>query len=263
MNPKVTKGQVLAVVNGQEVTGQDLASEARADGGGTQSRQAVVQRVIARILLAQAAHDNKLDSYPGYPSDVGRLQQDFLAQKMLKAAVKPPGKPTPAQQASFIAGHPNIFTNRTRLQADEIRFQSLDDMKSLNGAQTIAAVASRLQSLNVPFTRESRAIDTAELPAPLAEKLMTLPAGQIFFLREQDVVLGVVIQGRQAVTLTSEQQAAIASQIMARASVQGQVDAEVKKLRTAAKITYQSGYAPTPPKPQPAPSAPKPAAAQS
>jgi peptidyl-prolyl cis-trans isomerase C len=242
------KGQVLAVVNGQEVTGQDLAAEARATAGkGSQTRQAVLQRVIARVLLAQAAHADKLDRYPGYPSDVARLQQDFVAQKMVKAVVKAPANPAPAQETSFIDAHPNIFKDRMRLQADEIRFQSLDDMKSLDGAQTIPAVASRLQSLNVPFNRESRTIDTAELPPALAEKLLALPPGQIFYLREQDVVLGVMIQSRQPVSMSADQQAALAKQLMAQASIQGQVDAEVKRLQAQAKITYQSGYAPPPP----------------
>ena len=170
------KGQVVAVVNGQEITGQDLAAEARASGAQQgQTPALVLQRVVARVLLAQSARADGLDRYPGYPSDLARIQQDFLAQKVLKTTVKPPVKPTPQSLSAFIDAHPNIFKDRMRLQADEIKFRSSDDMKSLNGADTLASVASRLQSLNVPFTRETRTIDTAELPPPLAEKLMTVP----------------------------------------------------------------------------------------
>lgn len=240
-------GQVVAVVNGQEITGQDLAAEARASGA--QTRQQAMQRVVSRVLLAQSAHAKGLDNYPGYPSEVARLQQDLLAQKALKAVVKPPAKPTPAAVAAFISAHPYMFKDRVRLQADEIKFQSADDMKSLADAANVASVAERLQSLNIPFARQTRTLDTAELPEPLAEKFLSVPADHIFFVRQGDVVLAIQILSRQPVAVPADQQAAAAAQVMTRVDEKQQVDAELKRLQSRAKITYQNGFGPTPGKP--------------
>jgi EpsD family peptidyl-prolyl cis-trans isomerase len=241
-------GQVVATVNGKEITGQDLLAEARASGAqGHQDPRPILQRVIARELLAQYAHDHKLDAYPGYPSDVLRIQQTFLAQKTLQTVVKPPTTPSASDIAAFETAHPYMFANRMRLQTDQIRFQTADNMKSLAGVGDMQALVSRLKSLNTPFDRQTRTLDTAQLPAPLADKIVAAPTGELLLIREGETVLGIVVQARDPVAAPPDQQAAIAAQLMAAASNQSQVDAEVNRLRAQAKITYQPNFAPPAP----------------
>ena len=57
-------------------------------------------------------------------------------------------------------------------------------------------------------------------------------------------MLGVVIQNRQPVAMTPEQQNTVAGQLMSRVSTQTQIDTKLKALRAKAKIVYQPGYAP-------------------
>ena len=252
------KGQVVAVVNGQDVTSQDLATEERSLGR-RGDPQALTQRVVARVLLAQSAHARKLDSYPADPSAVARLPPTFLAQKLLQSVVKPASKPSPADVERFIASHPYAFARRMKVKLDEIRFQSGDDLKMLNGADTLTAIESRLRSLNVQMDRQSRVVDTAQLPAPLADKLASTPENQVFFVHEGDAAVGISIVSRDPVTLPAEAQSAMAVQAMNELATQRQVEAEVARLRGQAKISYQPGYAPpTPGKPGAA--APKPTA---
>src|SRR5277367_6372562 len=74
-SPHGPNGQVVATVNGQEITTQDLAAEARSSNqGGAATKQSLLQAVIGRVLLAQEAHALQLDQTPGYPSDVTRMQ---------------------------------------------------------------------------------------------------------------------------------------------------------------------------------------------
>jgi EpsD family peptidyl-prolyl cis-trans isomerase len=245
--PGGPSGQVVATVNGKEITRQDLVAEAKAIGNPHASPQALLQQVIARDLLAQSAHDQKLDGYPGYPSDLVRIQQTFLAEKAVQHLVKPGGAPTPAAIAAFEAAHPYLFAQRAKLQANEIRFVTSDDMKSLQGVEDMPATVSRLKALNTPYQQQSQVLDTAQMPQPIAAHLVTFPLNQLEFIREGNSVLGVVITGRDPATLPSEQQAAMAAQLMGRVAAEKQVNDEVGRLRAKAKIAYQQGYAPSQP----------------
>jgi EpsD family peptidyl-prolyl cis-trans isomerase len=242
--PGGPSGQVVATVNGKEITSQDLAAEARATGNSRRSAPALLQEVIARNLLAQSAHDQKLDAYPGYPSDLVRIQQAFLADKALGKVLRPAGPPTAAAIAAFEAAHPYQFAQRSKVQVDEVRFETADNLKSMEGISDLAGVVAKLKSINAPFDRKSQTLDTAQMPDQLAERLLAAPLGQLQVFRDGNVVLGVVVLGRDPVIGPPEQEAAEASGVMAKLAVQSQVGAEVARLRAKATIAYQKGYAP-------------------
>ena len=242
--PGGPSGQVVATVNGKEITTQDLLSEARASGNTRQDPRAVLQQVIARLLLSQSAHAQKLDAYPGYPSDLVRLQQTFLAEKALQKIVKPAGPPTSAAIAAFEAANPYLFANRAKLQVNEIRFETADNMKSLQGADNLASVTSKLKSLNAPFDQKTQTLDTAQMPTELAAHLVTVPLNQLQFFRQGNVVLGIVVAQRDPVVVPPEQQSAIAAQLLIKSGAQNEVKAAVAQLRAKAAIVYQKGYAP-------------------
>ena len=245
-SPQPPKGQVVANVDGQEITLQDLQAEARAAPAQNQTVQALLQRVVSRVLLAREAHKQKLDQYPGYPADIARLQQQAVVQKLLQATIKPPAKPTPANLSSFMAAHPFAFAQRQKLNVHEVRFQTQNNMNELQGATTLDAIVSRLKSLNAPMQEDKQSLDTAALPQGLSEKLLSAPAGELIFIRDGKSVLALVIEGRDPITLAPEQQAAFATTLMSQLSTEEQINAEITKLRNAAKITYQPGYPPPP-----------------
>ena len=245
--PGGPSGQVVATVNGKEITSQDLLAEARANGGARQDPKAVLQQVIARVLLAQSAHDQKLDAYPGYPSDLVRIQQSFLAEKALQKILKAPAPPTPATIAAFEAANPYLFASRAKLQVNEIRFETADNMKSLQGADDLGAVITKLKAVSAPFDQKTQTLDTAQMPAVLAAHLVTAPLGQLQFFRQGNTVLGVVVTARDPIAVPPEQEAAIAGQLMTKVAAQTEVRTAVTQLQTKATIVYQKGYAPPPP----------------
>lgn len=250
--PGTPTGQVVATVNGKEITSQDLLAEARAGNNPHPDARALLRQVITRVLLAQSAHDQKLDGYPGYPSDLVRVQQAFLAEKALQKIVKPGGPPTPAAIATFEAANPYLFASRAKLTMNEIRFETSDNMKSLEGANDLPAVVSKLKAVNAMFEQKSQTMDTAQLPAELSAHLVTAELGQLQFFRQGNAVLGVVVTQRDPVVLSPEQQSALASQLLVRSTAQNEVGSAVAQLQSKAKIVYQKGYAP----PAPAPAAP-------
>jgi len=250
-------GQVVVTVNGQEITTQDLAAEARASGSSqSNATGSLLNRVIAQTLLAQAAHSQGLDRDSGYPSDLARLKNDFLAQKELKATLKAPDKPTPADIAAFQAANPYVFRDRQNITFEEVRFETTDSMKSMEGIDSIGGVISRLKGLNVKYDQSDDVVDTSRLPKDYADKLVNEPLDKLFFVRARnsDVVAAVVVKGRAPVNVSATESDALASHLLMDAATQKQIAADIAKLTNAAKITYQPKYAPqkTPPANTPA-----------
>ncbi len=240
------KGQVIATVNGQEITPQDLQAEARSNPvlAGADS-SVLLQRVIARTLLAQAAHKQGLDSYPGYPSDIARLKQDFLAQRMARASLKPPAAPTSAEMDKVMAANPYSFAQREDITIDDLTMQppasSLTSLESLKNPNDVIA---RLTQLSIPYHRRTMTLDTAKVPAALAARLSTAPTGQMFFVRNDSQLAAMTIIQRAPLATPPEDAAANATQLFESDKVQQQIQALVGRLRAEAKVVYGNGFVP-------------------
>jgi peptidyl-prolyl cis-trans isomerase C len=247
------KGQVVATVNGQEITYQDLSAEARAERVQRADPKAILQKVIARVLFAQDAHNKGMDRYPGYPADIKRLDQTFLAERNVQSQLKPPNTaPSSTELRAFELARPFVFANRMRIELDELHFANNTGVKGLEQMTDLSQVTERLKSLGVPVDRQTRTVDTADLPPPLAQRFASAPEGQLTFLKTPSDTIAMVVKGRSPVSMPQDQADALATRLLAQQGVQQQVAGLLKGLQQRAKITYQKGFAPPAPGAQPA-----------
>lgn len=214
--------------------------------------QALLQGVIGRVLLAQAAHQNKLDRYPGYPSDLARIKEDFLARKMVQTVVKPSAAPTQSQISQMMASQPYKFAQRARLVVRQLKYSGSDAERAVQGLTDLNDIAARLKSLGVTYNDGVHTFDTAQLPDVLAARLLTQPIGSMLVIRQGDAINDVVIQSREAVEIPPAQQQALAAQMVQEQATNKQISAELARLQQQAKISYQPGYAPPKPGAKPA-----------
>ena len=241
---KTPKGQVVAVVNGAEVTTQDLRAEQRALGTASFNPQDLTQRVVSRVLLAQAAHADKLDAYAGFPADMLRLRQDYLAQQLIRTEIKPPPPPTPAQVNAFIQAHPLVFDHRMRLVLDELQFKALDGLNALQATNTLSEIEARLNALNTPVERRTITVDTAGIAPDLAKPLVQAPLNQLVLIRGTNATLAAVVQQRTPVVLSAEQTQALGRRLLTQLAGEQALEAKLQTLRSRASVAYQPGYAP-------------------
>jgi len=240
------KGQVIAVVNGQEVTAQDINSEAMAEGPRRSSDPKVLlQKVIARVLFAQQAHTLGLDQYAGYPADLNRIKQTFLAQKAAAKLVAQPTPPTPAQIQAFIAQHPTVFKDRMRISIDEISFDPSVNANMLQTESTLSGLAARLKSIDAQFQQQSRVLDSADLPPQLDAKLESQPLGSMFYIRTLTSVVAMVVKEKLPVQTLAEEQNQLATNLMAEQAAQVGSQAVLHRLEAQAHIAYQPKFAPS------------------
>lgn len=105
-------GQVLATVGGHDITDTELAAEARAAPA---PRAELLERLIDRALLADAAHGRGADLSPVYLADMRRARDLLLADSLRRQIAARLPVPDEAQARAFIAAHPQAYADRAQV----------------------------------------------------------------------------------------------------------------------------------------------------
>lgn len=251
------EGQVAAVVNGEEVTLQELNTEIQASNipqgmDKKVAQQQALQHIIDRKLLLSAARDKKIDKSPEFQAQEKRADELLLAQTYAKQQLAAVPVPTDADISKFMSEHPNAFGNREALQLDQIRFRpNPNDVKKLAIIQqdhNLDAVAAHLTGLGIKFDRVKAGLDTAQVPTDLIKAISNLPPGEPFVLPTNGIITVNVVIGHQALPTEPAQARQGAVGAWRQQQFTKLISDQLKTMRDGAKITYQNGFAPPPAK---------------
>lgn len=250
-------GQVIAVVNGEEITQQELNAEleelqSQPAGDKSAVRKQILQQIVDRRLMAQVAKEEGIDREPLYVIRERRLQEELLVQMYGKNAADATRVPDAAAVQKYVQANPNKFRQRVAYIVDQISFDMPEDqavLKQLESTKTLAEVEQTLQRLKIPFGKGKNSIDSFGVPAPVLNQILALPAGEPFIIPTQGKVVVSVITGRQPVTLNEREVAPLAAQSMRAENLGKVLQARLDEAKAKAKITYQDGFAPSTPKP--------------
>jgi len=252
---KKVGGQVVAVLNGQEITQQELNAELNGQqvppGADRKAVMAqLLQRVIDRQLLVGQAKEQGLDKAPAYLAQVQRAQDAILIEMMTRNAAKAVPVPDATAAQQFIANNPTMFAGRKRYQLDQIIFTAANDpalQAKLKPVKTLPEVESVLTSSGIKFQRGATQLDSAMLPSPIASRIAALPPGEPFVVPQNGQVVVSVIRSAVDIPTPAQQAQPAAVDIIRRQAVEAAVRKQIEKARASAKITYDTGFAP--PKP--------------
>lgn len=249
-------GQVVAVVNGEEITQQELnaelselPSQQAGDKGGIRAQ--VLQQMIDRRLMAQVAKEEGLDRDPLFIIRERRLQEELLVQMYGKKAADATRVPDPAAVQKYVQANPGKFSQRTAYVVDQISFAMPEDqsvLKKLESTKTLAEVDQVLKSLKIPFTRGSNKMDSFTIPTPVLNQITSLPAGEPFIIPAQGQIVVSVITGREPVVVNEREMAPMAAQSLRAENLGKVLQTRLDEAKEKAKITYQEGFAPAAPK---------------
>src|SRR5271165_576732 len=123
---KAPTGQVVANVDGREVTLRELNAEmGTATYPDPKARKAAEQvalrNIVARIILADAARAQGLDKTPDFALQKQRAIDTVLAQALQQKLISTVPQPTKEEAQSYISAHPDIFLERKVFVVDQIR----------------------------------------------------------------------------------------------------------------------------------------------
>jgi EpsD family peptidyl-prolyl cis-trans isomerase len=247
-------GQVVAVVDNEEITQQELRVEAETQVPGLPAgplpealSEAALQRVIDRNLLAQFARDQGLDRGPEYVARRRQLDQTLLATLAMRKLSGTPTAPTPAEVQQYINANPTLFAQRQRLNLDQIRFAAPKDprqVQELTKLGTLEAIAQKLTADKVPFTRGATVFDTATVAPEVGKQIVALANGQVFDLSANGTTFISQITGRSPAATSPDSWTAPAAEAMKRDRLAKALSTSLDKLRKAAKINYDPAFKP-------------------
>lgn len=243
---------VIATVGSSRITKGDLDAEmATAPPADPARREAMEQSVlrdmIARDILADAAHDQGLDRTPAFQREKTRLLDTLLAQTLQRKLAASVGPPSQVQTEQFMAGHPDIFAQRKIFALDQIRMAPPSDpalVKTLGGQTSLNQIALVLAAHKVPFQRAATSLDALSAQPELVGALVKVPAGQLFVLPQGGVLSVNVITGVKTVPFTGPEADAYAQKVLTSQNTQTAVQSGVKAvfLKAAKKVKLAKGY---------------------
>ncbi|WP_040597251.1 EpsD family peptidyl-prolyl cis-trans isomerase [Sphingomonas elodea] len=270
---KLDKGQVVATVDGDEITVFELNAEVQAAPvpQGTDRKlaeQLALQRIIERKILSKIAREQKLDKTPSFLIQQRRADELILTSMLRDKIAGGISQPTDADVAQYQAAHPDRFAQRKVYSIEQIVFpppSSSDKFKEFAPLKTLDQLAAKLTADGVQFRRAPTQLDTAALPPEIAGKIAALPAAEMFILPTQQGITANVITATTIQPLTGDQAREVALNALRTERFSKAADAQLNERLKKARETvkYQPGYGAPPqlkggaaPKATPAPEAP-------
>ena len=245
-------GQVAAVVDGQEITDQDLRTEAVAENLKSKAdfdaaAPNMVAKLVDRTVLSSYARKNNLDRGPEYVARRRQMEESLLAYLALRKLVGNIPSPTPAEVDRFIAENPLMFSQRQRLTLDQFRFKTPADtavLKRLTALDTPDQVEAALRSQGVQYSRTTAYFDSGTAPAPVSSQIMKVPDGEMF---------NVSMGGQSFISQIKSRSSAVDDQskwhdealtALRTAKLRSVVSQKVDDLKKSSKIDIDAAYQP-------------------
>jgi len=261
---KAPTGQVVATVNGKEVTLRELQAELGGASFADARQQKIAQEralemIVARRLLADAARAQGLDKTPDFALAEQRAVDSLLAQALqVKVATSVPA-PSPEEVSRYITDHPASFSNRTVYEIDQIRFPRPNDPSVLNGLKpltTLPDIASYLAAHHLPYQQGGGELDALQLDPAAAETIAKKP-NEVFVIPIGNLILAGQIKGAKVTPVPTDQATKIATAILTRQHRQEAAQLEIASvLRAGVKnVRYNPAYQPPAPPKQAPPAA--------
>ena len=251
-------GQVAATVGGQEITTAQLNLELGGTAGGTPAeqkarRQAALQNIVDRTILAQAARDQKLDDTPTYAMLRDRAEQGVLIDLLARGGGAAP-KVGDEEVAAFVDANPDRFAERKLYLVNQINVPSNDPalVRALVPVTSLDQARQLLRGRNLPFGETVGVVDTLEVAPEAARQLTQLKPGTVFLTPDPAVVHVNQLREVQPQPITGDTANRAARSILEAQRGQGLGGKRIESILSAErpKVRYNDEF-----RPQPAPGA--------
>jgi peptidyl-prolyl cis-trans isomerase C len=257
-------GQALASVNGEEITVMQLNEElTRVNPQAAQqeaARKQLLEALIDRQLLQGEAVKEKMDRDPKVVQAVERARATIVAQAYLQKRVGTIARPTKTEVEAYYSQNPQFFAERKQFDMRQLVLTTSDIndevKKTIDSSKSLDEVAVWLDAQKIRYARGQLTRSSTDLPPELSKRLLAMPKGQMFIIREGARSLLISIAEVKDAPLTLEQAGAQIEQFLMNKKNKEAAEVELKRLRSTAKIEYMNQPAGATPAAAPAQAAP-------
>jgi EpsD family peptidyl-prolyl cis-trans isomerase len=252
---------VAAKVNGVEISlAQVNSTAARAGNASADQLKKTAPRALESLIdqqvLVQKALDAKLDKDPLIAIALDIARKQVLAQAYMDKTLASVPKPAPEEVRSFYSKNPMLFELRRIYRFQELNAAIDDDKfdevnKFAQKAKNLGEIAAWLKARNIFFKVGDSTKAAEELSMEMLPHIARMSDGQIAVLRGQGRVAILQLAQSQEAPLDLVHATAQIEQFLTNGKRFEVGNAEVKKLRDAARIEYIGEFASSKPGTEP------------
>jgi EpsD family peptidyl-prolyl cis-trans isomerase len=249
---KKSDSQVVAIVNGHEITIHQVNNQLAQMGQMDQAQaklasKQVLAGLVEQQLLKQQALDAKLDIDPRVQQAIESSKDQFLAQAYLEQLMQKAPKPSSSDIDTFYKAHPELFENRRifRLQelvVDVSKDKSNEAETSLKPLKDINEIVKWIKNNNYVFTVNSNVKAAEQLPTDLLKKLQVLKDGEVLQVPTGSTLNIIQIAASQTVPITRTKATPIIEQYFLNQNRTSLAKKEMIALNEKAKIEFSGAF---------------------
>lgn len=236
------QGQVVATVDGKDITASQLSTEASKLGtsaipnDGSQQQQALQQLIVRRLLVSEA---NKLglDKTPQTAMLTNQAQETAIVEALAASYSKDVPKVSDDEAQEYVRANPSIFAQRKLLFADQLVVGNAPvglegELKPLH---TLNEVEQLLKAKNIAYRHVGTVVDTAAIDPRQSAAVAAIRDNDIFFNRRGKAVEISAIITSRTVPLEGADATTVARNILTQQRTAGQVQQRLAEIVKGAK----------------------------
>jgi EpsD family peptidyl-prolyl cis-trans isomerase len=256
-NSPAHTGQWVAKVNGQEITIHQVNVELNNAGPAVAGMPAevaqrrVVETIVERQLLVDAAVKAKQDREPDVIQAIEQAKQQIIAQAYLRKTLGSHLAPSQDDISEYYNKNPDLFAKRKQFEMRQLSVDStaFNDAlaQAVDSAKSIDDVETSFSAKNVKFVKGRILRTSTDLPPQMRESMDKLLGGKPFVIHNGPNVIVATMSVIGEAPLSLQEAAPQIAQYLANTRGRDATAAEIARLRKDAHIEYQTGYGPAAP----------------
>lgn len=245
--------QTAAKVNREEITVHQInfvlqqQRGIKAEQAEVVGRQ-ILERLIDQELAVQKAEDLKLDRDPRVLQQIEAARREVIARAYIEKAGEAATKPSDQDIKSYYDAKPALFSERRIYSLQEIAIEAQPEQVSglrdqLRSAKTVADFVEYLKANGYRFVGNQVVRPAEQLPLNMVDTFAKMSDGQALLSPSATGAQVIVLAGSRSEPVDEARARPVIEQFLLNDAKRKLVEADIKAMRSAAKIEYVGQFA--------------------
>lgn len=240
-------GQVVATVDGEEITASQLDAELGEVRAGSpeeqkELRRIALQQIINRYLLANRAKDQNLADSPAGAMVKQKAEQIAYINLLQQSVTRSVPDVSDDEAKQFVLDNPDLFDRRKIFLVEQILVPTppaalITELEPLN---TLPQVQAVLDKYDLPTRSSVGVIDSLVMKPDVVRQIASLAPGMVFIMPNDNGVTINQIRETRVEPVSGEEANLIAKDILQNARASTQINSTISKVLRdgATKVRY-------------------------
>jgi EpsD family peptidyl-prolyl cis-trans isomerase len=252
-NKSKAASQVAAKVNKEEISVHQInfvlqqQRGVRPEQADVATRQ-ILERLIDQELALQKAQELKVDRDPRVVQQLEAAKREIVARAYAEKTGEGATKPTPEEIKKYYDDKPALFRERRIYSIQELAIEAKPEQVptlrgQLQSAKNVNEFIEYLKTNNIRFAGNQAVRPAEQLPLNMLDTFAKLKDGQALLVPTPTGAQVIVLAGSRSEPVDEARAKGVIEQFLLNDAKRRLIEADMKAMRTAAKIEYVGKFA--------------------